>query len=683
MTELCVRVFLWVLNRSIAAGWAVLFVLALRFFLRRVPRRFICPLWAAVAFRLCVPVSLPGGFSLIPSAQTVPQDIGLQASPAIHSGVTVIDRTVNAVLPAATPAASANPMQFYLLLAALVWAAGAAALLAYSLVSALRLRRLLQAASPLPAGQLPAEFAALPVSVLPGLATPFVFGLLFARVYLPPELSSRERRCILAHEAAHLRRGDPLTKLFGWLLLCINWANPLLWVAYRCFETDLEQRCDESVLQHMSSADGAVPLAELKKEYSGILLSLAARPHFAGCPLAFGENGIRQRIRGILNYRKPAFWLSVVLVAAVAALGVGLLFDPAEQKDKEASPAAAAAASSSVVSAVPDASPAVQARPALTKQTADEAISQLLQTLTLHRDDTVTFTVPQALPADDAGKAQLFLSLTANYQTQPGVYRADRLLDLAPGWTGGEVYTGHLDGEGTLQSITLYASYMTALGDNQYQSFSANHATLNAPFTYDAPAYGEPALKVSGSGQTYALAYTTGDKKQVAISLTLPDGFSLAAAEEYPDYDFALSEDTDLPRLVLLQGGAPVGLLSVLSYGAVDAATLADVRTDSPSFPMQIYAPIALSSRFDFGSSYTVVSSTATASNAVTRVRFQDLAAAASDQYATGIPWREYGCVLAYDLASQPYFLMLGVEPEVLSASALRAAAQSVTFSAA
>lgn len=104
MTELCVRVFLWVFNRSIAAGWAVLFVLALRFFLRRAPRRFICPLWAAVAFRLCVPVSLPGGFSLIPSAQTVPQDIGLQASPAIHSGVTVIDRTVNAVLPAATPA---------------------------------------------------------------------------------------------------------------------------------------------------------------------------------------------------------------------------------------------------------------------------------------------------------------------------------------------------------------------------------------------------------------------------------------------------------------------------------------------------------------------------------------------------------------------------------------------------
>ena len=236
MTDL----FIELLNRSIAAGWLVLAVLAARLLLRRAPRWSRVLLWGLVAVRLVCPVTLESIFSLLPTGQTVSPDIGMQRTPAITSGVTAINNAVNPVLQhsfAPQPAASANPLQIWLALAAVIWAVGAAGMLLYALVSWLRLRRRLATAVRLRDNIFQSE----------RIDTPFVLGMLRPRIYLPFRLSEEHLDSVIAHEQAHIRRGDHWWKPLGFVLLAVYWFHPQLWLAYWLFCRDIEGACDEKV----------------------------------------------------------------------------------------------------------------------------------------------------------------------------------------------------------------------------------------------------------------------------------------------------------------------------------------------------------------------------------------------------------------------------------------------------
>ena len=312
------EIFQKALNMSIAAGWLILAVIALRLLLRRAPKRFRLLLWAVVGLRLALPWSIESAVSLIPSAQTLPEGIMLERAPVLDTGISSLNGAINPGFTAAfTPelGVSANPLQVLLPIAAAFWMLGAAAMLLWALVSWLRLRKRVR------------EAVRLEENVYEGeIASPFVLGLFRPRIYLPFSLENGERELVLAHERAHITAGDHIIKPLGWLLLAAHWYNPLVWLAYALFCRDIELACDERVVRGLSLSDRA--------DYSQALLDLSRpRGGVRACPLAFGESSVKGRVKSVLSYKKPAFWL--VLLAVVVCVGAAVCFltDPKEEAE--------------------------------------------------------------------------------------------------------------------------------------------------------------------------------------------------------------------------------------------------------------------------------------------------------------------------------------------------------------
>ncbi len=343
------------LTGTFAAGVVLLLRLALK---NRAPRQAVCLLWLIVFARLLLPVSFQSPFSAVPQAltdipavtQTVPGDSSSSATlpgdqqgtfpsaaqPEAPGNVSSTD-PVNpgAVIPQpgqAVQAPGTASAQFpWQALAAGVWLAGTAALLIYALVSYLLLRRRLFDAVRAPDG----------AWEHPGLASPFLLGVFRPRIYLPAHLPAKTRFFVLAHERAHLRRFDHIVKPVCYLALSLHWFNPAAWLAFSLLSRDLEVACDQSVLRTLGS--------QIKADYSAALLSAAAPRRFpAPCPLAFGGNSAKGRIKNVLHYKKPALWILLVAVAAVIVARVCLLTDPvADQPDSDAAGSALPSASPS------------------------------------------------------------------------------------------------------------------------------------------------------------------------------------------------------------------------------------------------------------------------------------------------------------------------------------------------
>ena len=308
-------IFLKLLNLSISASWLVLAVLALRLVLRRAPKWVNVLLWGMVALRLMVPFSIESALSLIPSAETLsPEVVRFDPAPTITSGVEFIDNAVNPSLSesfAAAPLASVNPLYVWTYLAGWVWLIGLAAMLAYALVSYLRLRRRVSASIPLREN----------IYVCDEVPSPFILGIVRPRIYLPSALDEAQRGSVLSHERAHLARRDHWWKPLGFALLAVYWFNPLLWLAYTLLCRDIELACDERVLRGMDA--GQI------KDYSSALLACSVpRRMIAACPLAFGEVGVGARVKNALRYKKPAFWVVAVSVVVCTVVAVCFLTNP-------------------------------------------------------------------------------------------------------------------------------------------------------------------------------------------------------------------------------------------------------------------------------------------------------------------------------------------------------------------
>ena len=310
MTEL----FLDVLNASYAASFVVLAVILARLPLKKAPRWMVCALWALVAVRLLVPGILETSFSLVPSREIIPPQSLYDAAPQIQSGFDSIDKAVNPVYSESlrpAPGASVNPLQVWLAVFANVWFLGALVMGLWALVSCIRVRRRLRERVRVEGN----------IFLCDNIDSPFIFGLFRPMICLPGTLGEEARQHVIAHERAHLARRDHWWKPLGFLLLTINWFNPLMWVAYILLCRDIEMACDEKVIRDLA--------VEEKKSYSAALLSCSINPRqITACPLAFGEVGVKQRVRSVLNYKKPAFWVILVTAAVAIALAVGLLTNP-------------------------------------------------------------------------------------------------------------------------------------------------------------------------------------------------------------------------------------------------------------------------------------------------------------------------------------------------------------------
>lgn len=319
-------IFLNVFNRSLAAGWLILAVIVVRFLLKKAPRRLSCVLWAVVAVRLLCPFFPASSFSLIPSRETISAEaVRFAPAPAIDSGIPALNEALNPMIGerfAPAPGTSVNPLYIWTAVAGIVWLVGVAVMAGYALLGSLRMRSVVREAVPLESG------AALPDNVwlCDAVRSPFILGIVRPKIYLPSGITREQMLCILAHEQAHVERLDHCLKPFGWLLLSVYWFHPLVWIAYMLFCRDLELACDEKVVGGMD-LDG-------RKAYSHALLACSLqRKMIFSYPLAFGEIGVRERVKGILHYRKPAGWLAAVAVLACAAVAVCFLTDPKEKAD--------------------------------------------------------------------------------------------------------------------------------------------------------------------------------------------------------------------------------------------------------------------------------------------------------------------------------------------------------------
>lgn len=300
--------FLTLVNRGLSAGWLVLAVIAARFLLKKAPRWAVCALWGLVALRLLCPFSPESPLSLIPDAQPVSPEAVWNTVPAVEMAPDATEAPVSPVLEAVLPdglPVSPTPAQEIVAAASILWCAGLAGMALYTLVSYRRLSRRVKGAVRIDGNLY--QGAAIP--------TPFVLGVLRPRIYLPNTLSREDMPYVIAHERAHIRRRDPLWKALGFGLLCIYWFQPLLWLGYALFCRDMELACDEKVASALSPSHRA--------NYSQALLNCSAGRRFlAACPVAFGEVGVKERVKRVLSFRRPTLRavLAAVLICAVIAV---------------------------------------------------------------------------------------------------------------------------------------------------------------------------------------------------------------------------------------------------------------------------------------------------------------------------------------------------------------------------
>ena len=263
----------------------------------------------------------------MPSAELLtPETVQFDTVPRVTSGIGTLDRALNERLMepgfrAAEPA-SANPLYLWIWIAGIIWVAGCCGLLLYALVRVWQTKRRLREAVPLDDGVLLCD--AIPM--------PFILGALRPQICLPSGLPEDARQYVLAHERAHLARRDHWWKPLGYLLLCVYWFQPLCWLAYRCFCRDLELACDERVIRTMN--------LDTRKAYSRALVDCSVQgTAVLTCPLAFGEIAVKERVKRVLQYKKPTFWISLAAILLCAVLVVCFLTNRKEV-NQAAQPAA-------------------------------------------------------------------------------------------------------------------------------------------------------------------------------------------------------------------------------------------------------------------------------------------------------------------------------------------------------
>lgn len=314
------KLFLNVLNASITASWMILAVLVIRAVFRKMPKRISLLFWAMIAIRLMIPWTFESSASLVPSPETFPVNsiyssnsvsAGSAEHIQIHSGITVIDENSSVLVNNSSGPVFRNSLSLF----GCIWLLGILVLLAYTVYSYLKLKKSLQEAVPAGSYVYDSDYA----------DSPFIFGFLKPAVYLPSDMDPGDRDMVISHEMAHIRRRDYLIKPFGYLIAVIHWFNPLVWLSYALLQKDIELACDEAVVRDMD--------LEERKAYSCALLKSGMhRRTVFSYPLAFGEIGVKERIRNVLNYRKPAFWVIAAALAGCVIFGICFLSNPRNTK---------------------------------------------------------------------------------------------------------------------------------------------------------------------------------------------------------------------------------------------------------------------------------------------------------------------------------------------------------------
>ncbi|MGM9618237.1 MAG: M56 family metallopeptidase [Oscillospiraceae bacterium] len=310
--------FVKLINTSISASWLILAVIVLRLLWKQIPKAVHCALWGLVAIRLICPFSITSSLSLIPNAETIPEN-ALCMEASAQSNHVAVGIAANPLLPGSAHMevdTTVGQLQAFDRYGTLIWAAGMVLILLYAMVSYLRLRKKVSASIRTKED----------IWICDQVDSPFILGILRPRIYLPSSMEESQWSYVLAHEQAHLKRRDHWWKPLGFVLLAVYWFNPFIWTAYMLLCRDIEMACDEKVVRDMGLQE--------KKTYAETLLSYSATCRMiSACPLAFGEIGVKERVKAVLHYKKPAFWVITFSVVICAVLAVCFLTNPAAESE--------------------------------------------------------------------------------------------------------------------------------------------------------------------------------------------------------------------------------------------------------------------------------------------------------------------------------------------------------------
>lgn len=307
------KILLHLFNVSVSASFLALAVVLFRLVFKKAPKWLTVSLWALVAIRLILPFSVESVLSLIPSREVIPTEImsvDPTKTPSTAFGV-IENPTYSGFINSTVTVERVFSFQRDVTFASCVWLIGVAVLLLYALVSYLKLRHTVRVSAPYKDN----------VWLCDSVKSPFILGVFRPKIYLPSDMDGERAELVLRHEKAHLKRKDHLWKPLGFVLLAVYWFNPVLWLSYVILCRDIELACDEKVIRDMESGD--------KKAYSEALLSCSMpQKMISACPVAFGEVGVKKRIKSVLNYKKPAFWLIVTAVIVSVVVALCFMTDP-------------------------------------------------------------------------------------------------------------------------------------------------------------------------------------------------------------------------------------------------------------------------------------------------------------------------------------------------------------------
>lgn len=262
-------IFMKVIEMSVVAACLIAVVIILRFPLKKGPKWFMGAPWSVVALRLILPFQIESRIGILPN---------------FHGIITVFIY---------------ERFQW-------IWLAGVAIVLIYMGHSYYSIKKQTEAS---------VQVTELGDNVYKcdEIDTPFILGIFNPKIYLPSGLENETITNVLAHERAHIRRGDHIKKQIGFLLLAIHWFNPLVWISYALFCKDLELSCDEKVISRMSLDE--------KKSYATSLLRCSTNQRYVfAYQLAFGGIGVGTRVNQIFNYKKASGWLIMLLTIITLAL---------------------------------------------------------------------------------------------------------------------------------------------------------------------------------------------------------------------------------------------------------------------------------------------------------------------------------------------------------------------------
>ena len=301
------KIFIDIVNMSLVGSFAIIITMIARLCLKKAPKIFSYALWAVAFSRLIIPFSFESFFSILPfNATPLSTDMLYIETPYVETGVKAIDNVLNPIVSSAVLDNTFNVYQAPIFVGKVIWYSGVLILLIYSIVSYIRIKRVLDSSVHLRDN----------IFISEKIKIPFVAGFFNANIYLPKNFDNTQEYIIL-HEQTHIRRRDNILKIFAYAVLALHWFNPLVWIAFRLFVADMEMSCDESVIRKANT--------DIRKEYSQSLLNLSIQKQTVGTPIAFSEGNPKERIKNIMNIKKTIGIVGVVSVILIAVIAICLI----------------------------------------------------------------------------------------------------------------------------------------------------------------------------------------------------------------------------------------------------------------------------------------------------------------------------------------------------------------------